>query len=469
MLGEDSLSKGSESWLGRRRHAGRACEDEPVAKPMTSGGKLAEDATSLWPMWVLAFVLMIDQVDQNILRGAASPIQHAFHLSDFQLGLLLSCYTIANGIVSVPAGYLADRWVRRRGIAITLVVWSAITALTAAAFDFASLVVVRTALGMGEAVSEPSSSSLLADFYPQRRRGLAFAAQQCLSFIGFGLGLSLGGIVASAAGWRAAFLLVGLPGSLIAFAVWRLREPVRGAVDQAPEELGPALPLAHGLKEMTAHLLVGFRTVLSIRTLRYALIGVSALLFTVTAAASALPQFYEHQLGKSTGQAAAFTGLLIVLAGVPGVFVGGRLADRIALRYRGGRVALPAIALLFGGSVFVLSFIHMAFAAVYVLELAGTFLVTVAVPPLKAGLSDVLPARIRGTGFAAFNIVSVIAGQAAASVVVFSIAGALGNNYRTALLIISPGVAAGALVLWRARRYLDADVARARSAPAPRG
>lgn len=424
---------------------------------------------SLWPMWILALVVMIDQVDQNILRGAASPIQHAFHLSDFEVGALLSCFTVANGIVSVPAGYLADRWIRRRGIAITLVVWSAVTALTAAAFDFAALVAVRTALGAGQAVSEPSASSMLADFYPQKRRGLAFATQQCLSFIGFGLGLALGGLVADAAGWRAAFLLVGLPGALIALAVWRLDEPRRGAVDRDPAELATAPPAAHSLGEMGAHLLRGFRTVLSIKTLRYALVGVSALLFTVTAAASALPQFYEHQLGKSTGQAALFTGLLIVLGGVPGVFVGGRLADKVALRHRGGRVALPALCLLVGEGVFALSFAHLPFAAVYLLELAGTFIVTVAVPPLKAGLSDALPAEIRGTGFAAFNIVSVIAGQAAASVVVFSIAGALGNDFRSALLAVSPGIAAGALVLWHARRYLDDDVARARAAPGKPG
>lgn len=425
----------------------------------------AAASPSLWPMWVLALVIMIDQVDQNILRGAASPIQHAFHLSDFEVGALLSCYTVANGIVSVPAGYLADRWVRRRGIAITLVIWSAVTALTAAAFDFGALVAVRTALGAGEAMSEPSASSLLADLYPQRRRGLAFATQQCLSFVGFGLGLGLGGLVASRAGWRAAFLIVGLPGALIALAVWRLREPVRGAVDRGEEEVALASlgASSQGLRDMWAHLWHGFKTVMGIRTLRYALVGVSALLFTVTAAASALPQFYEHQLGESTGAAAAYTGLLIVVAGVPGVFVGGRLADRLALRYQGGRMALPAVCLLSGEGVFALSFIHMPFVGVYLLELGGTFLVTIAVPPLKAGLSDALPAEIRGTGFAAFNIVSVIAGQAAASVIVFSIAGALSNDYRSALLAVSPGVAAGAFVLWHARRYLDDDVARAKA------
>lgn len=429
-------------------------EEDPGTAVTGEGG-----ATSAWPMWVLAFVIMIDQVDQNILRGAATPIQHAFHLSDFDLGALLACYTVANGVVSVPAGYLADRWVRRKGIARTLVAWSGITALTAAAWNFGALLAVRTALGFGQALSEPSSSSLLSDLYPQRRRGHAFAAQQCLSFVGFGLGLGLGGAVAAWAGWRAAFLLVGGPGVLIAFAVWRLHEPARGEADFGPLALPEHARARFTLASMVRDLGEDYRTISQIKTLQFALVGVSALLFTVTAVASALPQFYEHQLGRTTTEAALFTGMLIVVAGIPGVLIGGRVGDRLALKIHGGRMAVPAVCLLTGESIFALSLAHMPFAAVYVLEIIGTFVVTLAVPPLKAGISDALPAQSRGAGFALFNIVSVIAGQAAASVVVFSIAGVLGNDYRSALLAVSPGVAAGAVVLFHARKYLDRDVA----------
>lgn len=426
-----------------------------VADPVDSPAE-----RSLWPMWVLAFVVMVDQVDQNIVRGAATPIQHALGLSDFDLGVLLSCYTVANGIISVPAGYLADRWVRRKGISGTILAWSGLTALTAAAWNFGSLIAVRTALGFGQALSEPSASSLLSDFYPQRRRGLAFSIQQCLSFVGFGLGLGLGGVVAAKLGWRAAFLIVGLPGALVAAAVWRLREPGRGESDFGLLAGVSGPPPRFTLSAMFAGLVEDFRTISRIRTMRYALVGVSALLFTVTAVASALPQFYQHQLGRTTSQAALFTGLLIVIAGVPGVLVGGRIADRVAPRITGGRMALPAVCLFVGEIVFVISFAHLPFVAVYGLELIGTFVLTLAVPALRAGISDALPAHLRGTGFAAFNIVSVIAGQAAASVIVFSLAGALGNDYRTALLAVSPGIAAGSLVLFRARRYLDGDVAK---------
>ena len=71
-------------------------------------------------MWVLGLVIMIDQVDQNIVRGVVTPLQNDFHLSDFQVGLLLSCFIAVNGLISVPAGYLADRWNRTRTIGHTI-------------------------------------------------------------------------------------------------------------------------------------------------------------------------------------------------------------------------------------------------------------------------------------------------------------------------------------------------------------
>jgi MFS family permease len=83
-----------------------------------------------------------------------------------------------------------------------------------------------------------------------------------------------------------------------------------------------------------------------------------------------------------------------------------------------------------------------------------------AVPALRAGLSDAVPAHLRGAGFGAFNLFSVIFGQAAASVVVFSLAGAFDHNFRTALTIVSPPVFIGALILLKARDHLDADAAK---------
>jgi MFS family permease len=426
-------------------------------------------------MWVLGLVIMIDQVDQNIVRGVATPLQDHFHLSDLQVGILLSSFIAVNGLVSVPAGYLADRWNRTRTVGHTVVAWSAITAVTAAAWNYPVLLAVRSALGFGQAITEPSAGSLLADYYPHEQRGRAFSIQQCLVFVGFGLGIGLGGVVGKALGWRAAFLLVGTPGVLIALAVYRLEEPRRGHSDRM--HLGVEDDAAdrgsevdrHGLfdegfvafiRNMARGLRDDLKVILAIPTMRYALVGVSSLLFTVTAVAAALPQFYERSLHVEQGHAELFVGALIIIGGIPGVLLGGRVADRAMTRIRGARMAIPAYCVLVGQTVFVLSYLRMPLAPTFLLEVVGTFIITLAVPSLRAGLSDAIPANLRGAGFGAFNLVSVVFGQAIASVVVFAIAGAFGGNFRTALLLVSPPVFIGGLVFLRARNHLEEDAAK---------
>jgi len=423
-------------------------------------------------MWILGLVIMIDQIDQNVLRGAASEMQRDLGLSDLQVGLLLSAFVLVNGLVSVPAGYLADRFIRTRTVGHTVVAWSGITALTAAMPNFPSLLAVRGALGFGQAITEPCCASLLADYYPAEKRGEAFSIQQVLTFVGIGLGVGLGGLLANALNWRAAFVIVGLPSVLIAFAVYRMKEPARGAADRMhlgieESDVEPeALPLfEHGFKRFVADMIDGLqadmKTIWNITTMKYALVGVSTLLFTITAAAAALPQFYEKQLGIEGGRAEALLAALIIFGGVPGVLLGGRLADKFSTTIRGARMAIPAYCLLIGNALFVGSYIpDIPVGLVIVFQGVGFFVTVMSVPALRAGLSDAVPAHLRGAGFGAFNLFSVIFGQAAASAIVFGLAGAFDGNFRTALIIVSPPVFIGALVLLKARDHLDEDAAK---------
>lgn len=422
-------------------------------------------------MWLLGLVIMIDQADQNIVRGVVTPLKadRSLHMTDFKIGLLLSCFVVVNGLITVPAGYLADRWHRSRTIGNTIVGWSGLTALTAAAPNFAGLLAVRSALGFGQAITEPSAASLLGDFYTPDERGKAFSVQQCLLFVGFGLGIGLGGIVGNALGWRAAFLIVGTPGVLIALFAYHLREPARGEADKVAAGADPGEHQKVRLfedgpgrfaKDMWSGLKADARTILSITTMRYALVGVAALLFTITAIAAALPQFYEHQLGVKKGAAEGLVALLVMLGGIPGVLLGGRVADRWMSRIRGARMAIPAYCLLIGNALFVISYLRLPFAAAFPLEVVGFGITCMAIPALRAGLTDAVPHNLRGSGFGFFNLASVILGQGIASLVVFPLAGAFGENYRVAFLILSPPVFIGALILLRARNHLDADAAK---------
>src|SRR3546814_4307780 len=102
-----------------------------------------------------------------------TPLKEEFGVGDFVISVLLSLALLFNGLITVPAGYLADRWHRNRAIGRTVVGWSGITALGATAVNFPMLVVLRSALGFGQAITEPSAASLLGDHYPPETRGKA--------------------------------------------------------------------------------------------------------------------------------------------------------------------------------------------------------------------------------------------------------------------------------------------------------
>ena len=398
--------------------------EEPAA-PGTAT-KSPKPKVSAWPMWLLGLVIMIDQADQSVVRGMSQQLQDEFGVGEAAIGVLQSAFVLVNGIITVPAGYLADRWRRTRTIGHTVIGWSAITALGALAPNFGSLVALRASLGFGQAITEPSAASLLADYYPAEQRGRAFSVQQCLIFVGIGLGVGVGGFVGPNFGWQWGFVIVGLPGVIIAFLAYRLWEPPRGHADRlhlGVEDSGLDADVDHQLfeggfrsfmRDMIDGLKKDLRTIWGITTMRYALVGVSTLLFTVTALGSWLFRYYE-QLGLSQEEATAATAVLIIVGGIPGVLLGGRVADRYATRIRGARMAIPAYCILIGSVLFALSYMRIPFGPAFALELVGVFVMTMAIPSLRAGLSDAVPANLRGAGFGAFNLCSILFGAGGGS------------------------------------------------------
>jgi MFS family permease len=422
-------------------------------------------------MWVLGLVIMIDQVDQNLLRGVIPQLKHDFGIGDGEIGLLLSIFVLVNGLITVPAGYLADRWHRTRTIGHTVIAWSAITMITAAAQSFGQLLVGRALLGFGQGITEPSANGLISDYYPTDTRARAFSLQQIMGLVGAAIGIGLGGAIGAAAGWRWAFIAVGPPGFVIALVAYGLREPKRGhadrlhlglADDAADHEVESVRLFEHGLRVFFVDMMRGLRqdmkVILAIPTLRYALAGVGALLFTAQAVGAWLAVFHQRFSGLSQDQSTTAVAALLVTGGIPGLLLGGRVADRYATRIRGARVVIPAYCIAVGVTLFAVSYLPMPFPLSFALELLGMFTIWLAIPGLRAGVADAVPAHLRGAGFGAFNIVSVIFGAAAAPFVVGQLSQL--TDLRTALLLVTPPVYLGAWALFRARDHLDADAAK---------
>lgn len=418
-------------------------------------------------MVVLALVNLVDQIDVAILRGVLPFLEDEWGLNDFQLGLLGFVFIFVNSIATIPAGWVADHYRRTRVMGWTMLSWSGLIVLSATAVNYVNLLFARAVMGIGQSVDDPASTSLLGDYYPARMRARAFSFQQVAVFVGGGIGLALGGWVGSTLGWRWAFALVGMPGSLVAVLAFRLREPIRGEAELpegAPIAPAPDVSQASGLtfrafvRKMRTDLDVELRMIFGIRTMRYILIGVSALLFTVAGISYWLAVYHERYSGMTVTEATAFTAAILGVGGIIGTFGGGAFGDRVfGTRGPRARIAFVVWSALACTVLFLISFSLADVNVRLVLQFLGVVAAAGSVPSLRASMLDVLPAQSRGVGASAFALAAAVFGTALAPVLV----GVLSDltSLVGAFYIVFPPVMVGLLFLLRARDTIVEDAA----------
>ncbi|MDD9853026.1 MAG: MFS transporter [Deltaproteobacteria bacterium] len=232
--------------------------------PGAKGAPRVGGAYANYVVGVLSIVYVFNFIDRNIISILAQDIKADLGLTDSQLGFLYgTAFAVFYAVFGIPLGRLADVWVRKNLIAIGLAFWSLMTALSGLARSFAALGAYRIGVGVGESSATPAAFSMLGDWFPPRLRATALALYSSGVYVGAGLGILLGGWVVDGwnelypqnpplglAGWHIAFFVVGLPGLLMAFWVWSLREPLRGMSEGLPE----AAPHPHPFREFAAEL-----------------------------------------------------------------------------------------------------------------------------------------------------------------------------------------------------------------------
>lgn len=211
----------------------------------------SDPATPRYAWYVLAILFLVyvlNFVDRQIISILAEDIKRDLGLKDEDLGFLYgTAFGVFYALFGIPLGRLADNWHRVRLLTAGLALWSTMTAVSGLAKNGGMLAAARIGVGIGEATASPSAYSLISDWFPKRLRATALSIYSAGLYVGGGLSLGIGGLIVQSwnraypqggplglAGWQAAFMIVGVPGLLLALVIATLREPQRGASEGLP-------------------------------------------------------------------------------------------------------------------------------------------------------------------------------------------------------------------------------------------
>lgn len=398
---------------GRGRLGARNVPLRRVRQRLSSGA-----ATRNWVLALLFLIYLSSYIDRTIIYLLQEPIKHEFGLSDRQLGLLGgAAFGILYAVLGLPIARLAERRGRVGIIVFCLVVWSVLCAACGAAQAFGQLLILRAGLAIGEAGCSPPAHSIISDYFPPERRATAFAVYVTAVPVGQMLGAMLGGTLAQAAGWRATFVLVGLPGLVLAVLLWlTVREPVRGqsddmpppSDDQAPPSLVAVLRHARG-QPAFLHVLAG------------STVGFFAY-FGIT---NFMASFFLRSFGLTLAQVGMITGLVSGLMMAAGVLGGGAVADRVAQRDPRLYLLVPAIAYVVCVPFYFLAFSRTNWTAAMLMLIVPGILVNSPFGATYGLMHNSFPARMRATIAAILLMVHALLGLTLGSLCV----GALSDWY----------------------------------------
>jgi MFS family permease len=280
-----------------------------------------------YALGVLFLGYVVNFVDRSILSILLEPIKLSLELNDTQLGLLGGlAFALFYTTLGIPIAALADRRSRVKILAIAMIVWSGMTALCGLAQNFLMLLLARIGVGVGEAGASPPSHSLISDYFPVETRATALSIYALGIPFGSMIGNFVGGWGAEALGWRHTFILVGLPGIIVALLIWfTLREPPRGMSDARKQEHVASDEPAPNVKEVLTLLWqrVSFRH-LSFAAGLHAFVGYGA----GTWNAPFLIRSHEMPVAEVGAWLAMVSGI-----GAIGTFMGGYLSDKLADHY----------------------------------------------------------------------------------------------------------------------------------------
>jgi len=349
---------------------------------------------------ILLFLLLLNilnMVDRTLITSFGSAIIKDLNLSDSQFGLLTGpIFVFFYSIMGLFMGALADRVHRPRLIAAGLLLWSALTAVSGMAKSFVQIGVARLFIGVGESAMTPSAISMISDLFPKARRGTATGIYYLGVPLGAGGSFIVAGILGPMIGWRNCFFLLGGIGVVLALGLLFLKDPTRGAMEERQDSLASEQEealLGSEWRRVTSDVML---VVKSTRALAWTMLGAIFLHVPLGAGQFAIV-WLERERGFGLGEISATYGLIYIIFGTVGTFLGGMLSDWYQSRFKGGRVRFLAYLMLAVAPLLVsFRFVSPSSPLFYVGMAAGMFSVSSFYGPAFSTVQDLTPVRLRG-------------------------------------------------------------------------
>ena len=408
---------------------------------------------------VLLFVIYaVNYLDRQLLSILMEPIRKELHLSDTQLGFLSGlAFALFYATLGIPIARLADRFSRRNIIAISLALWSLMTAFSGLSHSFFQILLARIGVSVGEAGGTPPAHSLISDYFAPARRGRAMAVYAVGTPIGILMGLAGGGWINQAFGWRPAFFIVGFPGVLIAILFFlTVHEPTRGAQDGILSNQ----PLPSTMD--------AFRYLWRLKTLRYLSLAVACHALNAYGIQQWNPSYLIRTFGIGTREAGLDLGLIIGVAGTIGVLTGGIVTDWLGKHDLRWYIWIPAISIAIAIPFYFAVFLSHSASQALAFYLGPALLSSLFTGPAFATVQALVPPRMRALAASVFlfiiNIVGLGIGPQTIGILsdlLHHVAGV--NSLRYALISVVFIEFASVFFFLRAARTIVAETHAARS------
>lgn len=420
----------------------------------------ADEVSTLGQRWYVLIIMMlvytISIADRYVLSTLLGPISDELNLSDTgaaSLGIPLALFYVTMGI---PLSWLCDRTNRRNLLAASVAVWSFMTALTGFTRGYIDLLLARIGVGIGDAGGTPACNSIIADYFPANRRSMAMTVFALGAPIGAWLGTDIAGMVSTIHGWRSAFMVLGIPGILLALIIMvTIKEPKRGRLDIVDEEKAPTV-------------METLKFIWSQKSAVHAMTGAGLSAFWGWGLMWFTPLFLQRTYGMDEGAAGSLLGEIYLVGGIGASLITAYVVARPS--YTDPRKISRLLAVVTAAATL------PSFLAYYTHDLAIAKLmwwlfipaIYFYIGPAMALCQNLAAPKMRAMAIAISLLIANLLNLIVAPWIVGSLsdffagpAGADADSLRMAQLILAPTGLWAAWHYWRAEKYIIEDQKRA--------